>query len=163
MNNNFKAAFSSTSQGFNTKTGIINQEFNIKAGTINQGFDTKTEKINQEFNTKTGAINQGFNTKIGQMNVSSSSLKPKISFVELLASAWLQRNDSLYSQIVNIEDVTENSQVDLTPDVQQLVTFYEKDLTFVTENEDGVVTIYAIGQKPMNDYTIQVTITEVRE
>ena len=39
--------------------------------------------------------------------------------------------------------------------------FYEKDITFVTENDGGVVTVYAIGQKPQNDYTIQVTITEV--
>jgi hypothetical protein len=51
--------------------------------------------------------------------------------------------------------------VDLTPDVQQLAVFYDKDLTFVTENEGGVVTVYAIGQKPTSDYTIQVTITEV--
>ena len=51
--------------------------------------------------------------------------------------------------------------MDLTPSVEQLAVFYDKDLTFVTENEDGVVTVYAIGQKPTNDYTIQVTITEV--
>ena len=50
----------------------------------------------------------------------------------------------------------------MTPSVEQLVIFYEKDLTFVTENEGGVVTVYAIGQKPTNDYTIQVTITEVK-
>ena len=84
----------------------------------------------------------------------------KIGHVTLLASAWVGE-DNLYSQVVNIEGVTENSQVDLTPNVQQLLVFYEKDLSFVTENEDGVVTVYAIGQKPLLDYTIQVTITEV--
>jgi hypothetical protein len=68
---------------------------------------------------------------------------------------------NLYSQEVPIAGVTENSQVDLTPSVEQLLVFYEKDLTFVTENEGGRVTVYAIGQKPENDYTIQVTITEV--
>ena len=85
---------------------------------------------------------------------------PKIGEVTLLADDWIGEG-SLYHQVVNIEGVTENSQVDLTPDVQQLAIFYEKDLCFVTENEDGVVTVYAIGQKPTNDYTIQVTITEV--
>lgn len=85
---------------------------------------------------------------------------PKIGEVTLLASAWVGE-DNLYHQVVEIEGVTENSQVDLTPDVQQLAIFYNKDLAFVTENEDGVVTVYAIGQKPTNDYTIQVTITEV--
>lgn len=85
---------------------------------------------------------------------------PKIGEVTLLASAWIG-SDKLYHQVVDIEGVTENSQVDLTPDVQQLMIFYEKDISFVTENENGVVTVYVIGQKPVNDYTIQVTITEV--
>lgn len=85
---------------------------------------------------------------------------PTIGEVTLLASAWVDENN-LHSQVVEIEGVTENSQVDLTPSVEQLLIFYEKDLTFVAENEGGTVTVYAIGQKPMNDYTIQVTITEV--
>ncbi len=84
----------------------------------------------------------------------------KIGEVTLLASAWNGEN-SPYSQVVNIDGVTENSQVDLTTDVQQLAIFHNKDLAFVTENYGGVVTVYAIGQKPTNDYIIQVTITEV--
>jgi hypothetical protein len=87
----------------------------------------------------------------------------KIGEVKLLASAWTacEGSEHLYSQPVTIKGVTERSQVDLTPSVDQLVIFYEKDLTFVTENDGGEVTVYAIGQKPTNDYTIQVTITEV--
>lgn len=84
----------------------------------------------------------------------------RIGWVELPADAW-ESDGHLHSQVVDIEGVTEYSQVDLTPGVEQLAVFYEKDLTFVTENENGVVTVYAIGQKPTNDYTIQVTITEV--
>lgn len=86
--------------------------------------------------------------------------KATIGVVELLSDNWVG-SENLYSQIVTIDGVTENSQVDLTPSVEQLVVFYAKDLTFVTENEGGTVTVYAIGQKPENDYTIQVTITEV--
>ena len=106
-------------------------------------------------------MNQGFNIKMGQVGVDTNSLKPKIVTVELLATSWVHRNNNLYSQVVSIEGVTENSQVDLTPSVEQLVAFYEKDLTFVTENEDGIVTVYAIGQIPTNDYIMQATITEV--
>lgn len=84
----------------------------------------------------------------------------KIGWVTLLASAWIG-DGNLYRQVVEIEGVTKNSQVDLTPNVEQLVIFYEKDLSFVAENDNGTVTVYAIGQKPMNDYTIQVTVTEV--
>lgn len=86
--------------------------------------------------------------------------KATIGVVELLADKW-EGNGNLYSQVVNIDGVTENSQVDLTPSVEQLAIFYGKDLTLVAENAGGIVTVYAIGQKPENDYTIQVTITEV--
>lgn len=87
--------------------------------------------------------------------------KPKINDVTLLADAWVSEKDKRHSQIVEVKDVTNKSQVDLTPDVQQLEVFYEKDLTFLTENLGRVVTVYAVGQKPLNDYTIQVTLTEV--
>lgn len=83
-----------------------------------------------------------------------------IGEVTLYANKWVGA-DSLFSQVVTISGVTENSQVDLTPSVEQLAVFYNKDLSFVTENDGGVVTVYAIGQKPTNDYTVQVTITEV--
>ncbi len=93
-----------------------------------------------------------------QNNVNSSIIR--VSEVNLLADKW-DGSENLYSQVVTIDGITEYSQIDLTPSVEQLVIFHEKDLTFVTENEDGVVTVYAIGQKPENDYTIQVTIKEV--
>jgi hypothetical protein len=84
----------------------------------------------------------------------------RISEVSLFAENWVGAA-SPYSQVVTIDGVTPFTQVDLTPSVEQLSIFYEKDLTFVTENEDGIVTVYAIGVKPSNDYTIQVTLTEV--
>lgn len=93
-------------------------------------------------------------------NIQSNRTAIRVAEVTLLASAW-EGAGSPYSQVVDIEGVTPYSQIDLTPNVEQLVVFYDKDLTFVTENEDGVVTVYSIGQKPENDYTIQVTITEV--
>lgn len=83
-----------------------------------------------------------------------------IGEITLLANKWVG-NESPYAQVVEVAGATANSQVDLTPSVEQLNTFYEKDLAFVTENDNGVVTVYAIGDKPANDYTIQVTITEV--
>ena len=128
-----------------------------------------TQKVDQFIATTNGNIESFneiiavINEKIDELNNSQGgggTQKPKIGTVTLLASAW-EGTENLYHQIVAIEGVTENSQVDLTPDVEQLAIFYEKDLSFVTENENGTVTVYAIGQKPLNDYTIQVTITEV--
>lgn len=91
----------------------------------------------------------------------SSTSPASIATISLPASAWVG-SGNLYSQVVNVPGATENSQVDLTPSVEQLAVFYDKSIAFVAENEDGVVTVYAIGQKPENDYTIQATITEVR-
>ena len=67
----------------------------------------------------------------------------------------------MYSQVVTIDGITENSKIDLLPSVEQLAIFHNKDVAFVTENEDGVVTVFAIGDKPLLDYTMQVQITEV--
>lgn len=78
----------------------------------------------------------------------------------LLADAW-EGESSPYSQVVTIDGVTKYSKIDLQPDAEQLSIFYEKDVAFLAENEDGVVTILCIGQKPTNDYTVQVTMTEV--
>ena len=93
-------------------------------------------------------------------NLIAQLSKSTISEVKLFANKWVSKGN-LHSQVVTIDGITSNSQVDLTPSVDQLVIFYDKSLAFVAENDDGVVTVYAIGQKPTNDYTIQVTITEV--
>lgn len=92
----------------------------------------------------------------------SLTTKPasKITEVVLLASAWTGA-DGYYSQVVSIDGVSKYSQVDLKPSAEQLALFHNKDLALVTENEDGVVTVYAIGDKPTNDYIIQVSVTEV--
>lgn len=95
-----------------------------------------------------------------QGQIDSMKSPARIAVINLLADKWVGENN-LYSQVVSIKGVTEYSQVDITPSAEQLAVFYEKDLAFVTENEAGVVTVYAIGQKPVNDYTLQVTITEV--
>lgn len=84
----------------------------------------------------------------------------RIAYISLPASKW-QGSESPYSQVVSVPGATKNSQVDLTPSAEQLSIFHNKDLAFVTENNNGVITVYAIGQKPMNDYTIQATLTEV--
>ena len=84
----------------------------------------------------------------------------KITEVTLLSANW-KGAVSPYSQIVEIADVSVNSMVNLHPSVEQLEIFHDKDLAFTTENEGGVVTVFAIGDKPQNDYTIQASVMEV--
>ena len=88
------------------------------------------------------------------------SMKPKAITITLISSAWVVDGDR-YSQIVSIPEATAYSKVDLQPSAEQLTIFHEKDIAFVTENVGGTITVYCIGQKPTNDYTIQATITEV--
>lgn len=84
----------------------------------------------------------------------------KLTQITLPAAAW-KGGESPYSQVVTVEGISVNSMVDLQPSVEQLEIFHDKDIAFTTENEGGVVTVYAIGDKPTNDYTIQATIMEV--
>ena len=84
----------------------------------------------------------------------------KLTEISLPAANW-KGAISPYSQVVEVEGVSVNSMVDLQPSIEQLEIFHDKDIAFSTENDGGVVTVYAIGDKPTNDYTIQATIVEV--
>ena len=75
-------------------------------------------------------------------------------------NAWEECGENMWCQEVDI-DVTEYSKVDLQPDIEQLAVFHKKDLAFVTENDNGKVTVYCIGQRPADNYTIQATVMEV--
>ena len=122
-----------------------------------KGKDGYTPKKGVDYFTDSeiSEIEQNVNEK-----VAGEAPKARIANVFLRASAW-SGDASPYSQIVNINGVTARSQVDLTPSAEQLAIFHNKDLAFVTENVNGTVTVYVIGQKPENDYIIQTTITEV--
>lgn len=68
-----------------------------------------------------------------------------------------------YAQRVDVNNatITPNSKIDLQPDSIMLETFHQKDLAFVVENDDCVITVFCVGQVPVNDYTIQATIKEI--
>lgn len=124
-------------------------------------YDTETEiESTDEYNALADLIAEVKALKDSIGNLSTGSAV-KLTSIELLASKWVG-NESPYSQVVSIPGVTANSQVDLTPSVEQMAIFYDKDITFITENDSGVVTVYVIGQKPRRDYTIQANIVEVK-
>ena len=84
-----------------------------------------------------------------------------LTTISLPASKWKTEAESLHSQVVTIPGINPYYKVDLLPSAEQLAIFHNKDVAFVTENDDGVVTVYAIGDKPLLDYTMQAQITEV--
>lgn len=85
---------------------------------------------------------------------------PTYTTVSLPVSAWTG-SQAPYSQVVTIDGVTPNTKVDLTPTATQTAEMQDEDVAFVAENDEGVVTVYAINGKPEIDYEIQATLTEV--
>ena len=126
---------------------------------ITEDFFTKAQKILDDIDVET-LLKKVEEEARKSINEISSSLLNKISSVSLLADKW-NGETSPYSQIVTIAGATENSKIDLNPTIEQLNIFHNKDIAFVVENDDGVITVYCIGQKPTQNYDMQVTITEV--
>ena len=87
--------------------------------------------------------------------------KPKLSTITLLATDWVGEV-SPYSQVVNISGVTSTSKIDLQPTAAQLVELQDAEITLIAENNNRVITIYALNNEPTKDYTMQVLITEVQ-
>ena len=91
---------------------------------------------------------------------------PRAITVELPVANWTEvtcaTNPKLgyYGQVVEIEDVTEHSRLDLQPNADMLAEFQSLDLAFVTENNKGIITVYSVGDLPLKDYSIQATIVE---
>ena len=120
-----------------------------KLATIDDIKESDTEALLDEINALKETINELY-----------AKLLVKTVQISLLGSKWEKIGDNHYAQIINIEGITQYSKVDLQPTTEQLAIFYEKDVSFVAENDDGIITIYCIGQNPINDYIIQATITE---
>lgn len=101
-------------------------------------------------------------SQLPYMSVDSFIL-PTPASVTIYANRWIQAADNRWYQTVTIDNatITPDSKVDLQPSSEQLSIFHEKDLAFVTENEDGVVSVYCLGIVPKNDYTLQATVTEM--
>ena len=57
--------------------------------------------------------------------------------------------------------ITANSKVDLQPNPDQLLDFYDLGIALTTENDGGVITVYVVGDLPIKSYQIQAVVTEV--
>lgn len=84
----------------------------------------------------------------------------KITEISAAAADW-KGAESPYSQVVAVDGISVNSKVDIQLSVEQMELFRNQDIAFTTENDGGVVTLYAIGDKPTADCVFQATVTEV--
>lgn len=85
----------------------------------------------------------------------------KEAYITLTADGWVTTDvANRYSQVVTLDNITAKSTVVLDLNLAQVEVFREKDLTFFPVSGDGVVTVYAVGQKPTNDYTLKARFKE---
>lgn len=98
----------------------------------------------------------------GATNSGSSGIAdvPKLAKVLILANAWTGNNNP-YSQSVTINGVGANSKLDLQPTPDQIVSLQDSEISLMLTNDNGVITAWAIGNKPTKDYVMDVLITEV--
>lgn len=88
---------------------------------------------------------------------------PKPFVIALYENKWQQSADDRYYQEVTIPGaiITSNSKVDLQPSPEQLCYLRSEGISLSTENEDGVVRVYIVGETYLHDCTMQAIITEV--
>lgn len=68
---------------------------------------------------------------------------------------------SPYTQVVEVPGISVSSKVDLQLPPGELEKLGGRCLAFTAENEEGVVTVCALGDRPEEDLTFQATVTEV--
>ena len=85
-----------------------------------------------------------------------------VTQVQLSGQLWQRMGSNLYAQKLALPGITSRSKIDLHLSPEQFAHFQEQNLGILAKNEDGVVTFYALGSKPQEDYILQATIKEVR-
>lgn len=78
--------------------------------------------------------------------------------VSLPVSGW-KNAVSPFMQVVTVNGVSLNSKVDLQADVTQAEKL--KRTALLAVNDSGTVTVYAIGDKPGSDLSLQAVLTDV--
>lgn len=82
----------------------------------------------------------------------------KLVSVAIPAAGW-KNAVSPYMQVVTVDGVSLNSKVDLLADAEQAGKLQRTALLAV--NNSGTVTVYAIGDKPDSDLSLQAVLTDV--
>ena len=125
-----------------------------------------TESENPVQNKVIASAINNLNTLVGDTTVSLQiqnyiqNFVPKHTTITLPAANWIGSSNP-YSQVVTVNGATVNSKIDLQPTALQVIALQNSDIALMADNDDGVITVYALGGKPTADYTMQALITEV--
>lgn len=83
----------------------------------------------------------------------------KITEIFLPASGWKNGESPFYQENVQVNGISAYSIVELVPSTDIIEKLHHTAITAV--NEEGTVTVYAYGDKPTEDLTINAVLTEV--
>jgi hypothetical protein len=132
----------------------------------NTGFGDGCDAVfNSQFETGNGGtVNRSYVESIVKEYIEHNTIPAGVDkYVTVYADKWVADGENKFSQVVEVEGITEKSDLIIKISAEQLEKLYPKSLSFVACNENGVVTIYAVGQNPpQNDYVIQINVSEVR-
>lgn len=123
---------------------------NLYLNTMSDNIGTLTALETVDKSSLVAAINE----------VLGTITKPRIFTIPLPASGWVGAGD-LYSQSVTVDGVTATSKIDLQPSPEQLAELLDANISLVAANDEGSVTVFAIGDVPTSDYEMQIIVTEV--
>ena len=81
--------------------------------------------------------------------------------ITLTAGGW--SGSGPYAQTAALAGLPAAALVNLQPTAEQLMLLQQQGVTALTAaNQDGVLTVYALGAAPQDELTLQVTVTPVR-
>lgn len=153
---------------YDIRTGnIIRRKTDVQSVTIG-AYTKKSHNVDfyiNKSNPQPAEIVRSFDDYIesysrDEVDTLMTSTKPKTTTVTIPAANWTG-NTNPWSQVVTVNGATENSKLDLCPTAQQIVALQNAGVSLMLQNDSGVITAWAIGNKPTTDYTINVLLTEV--
>lgn len=152
------ARASKEEQALTTGLHQVNDRITNVEGSIDKKIAEAVAKIMENPDETINSINElvEFVREVSE----TGGIRPNVSTITMYANKWAGA-DGLYSQVVEVSGVSENSKIDQLPTAVQIVELHNKNILLMIDNDDGIVTVYAIGNKPTKNYTMKVSITEV--
>ena len=84
----------------------------------------------------------------------------KITQIELPATGW-KNAESPFFQAVQISGISVSSMVQIQATKEQIEKLCSDGTALTIENDAGMATVYAIGNKPSENLILQIVLTEV--
>ena len=84
-----------------------------------------------------------------------------IRTITLPAAAW-SGTSSPYSQSVTIAGTSGSSRIELMPSKDVVMSLFSAGIALGTENNNGTIVVYALGNRPSTDITMQVAISKTK-